>query len=69
MSINTQDTSAKHELASLESLRELSELARIVSRIPKEKYWEWAESPEGIDALVNLIAGTMGDALRELEKH
>lgn len=67
MSINTQDPSAKHELASLDSLRELAELQQIVSRIPNEKYWEWAESPEGIDAMVDLIAGTLGDALRELE--
>jgi len=59
----------ERELATLETWREFVELSRVVSRTPKEKYWEWAESPEGIDAMVDLIAGTIGEALQELEKN
>ena len=69
MSITTHNTMTERESASLESWREFVELSNKVSRIPKEKYWAWAESPEGIEAMVQLISGTLGEALKELEKN
>ncbi len=69
MKTPAQHTVPDHEPTSIENLRELIELSRQVSQIPKEELWEWAESPEGIKAMVELLAGTYGDALKELEKH
>lgn len=69
MTTPVQHTVPGHESTSLEQLRELIELSRQVSQIPNEKLWEWAESPEGIEAMVQLLVGTYGDALKELEKH
>ena len=69
MTMSSQNATDERETASLETWREFTDLSRKVSRVPKEKYWEWAESPEGIRAMVNLIAGTYGRALKELEKN
>ena len=69
MTKTPQEAMTERELATLETWREFVELSRVVSRAPKEKYWEWAESSEGIDAMVDLIAGTIGEALQELEKN
>ena len=65
----TTNESTEHELASLKTWREFSELSQQVSRIPREEYLAWVESPEGMQAMVDLIAGTIGGALQELEKH
>ena len=69
MTTATQIPATKHELSSEETWEEFVELTRQVSEIPIEQYWEWLETPEGKSALVDLIAGTMGDALKELAKH
>ncbi len=71
MNVNTstEQQGLGNELTSQETLRELIELSRQVSEIPKEEYWDWVDSPEGIEAMVNLLVGTYGEALKELEKH
>ena len=58
---------AKGERSSLE--RRLVESMEKVGSVPNEDYWRWIESPEGKSAIVNLLAGTYGDALIELEKN